>query len=826
MVNKPNKKKQVFSVTSLFLFIFVQGLYAQTDSNNSTYEIDATKQGIKLYSNHLKLGGENHAGKKITFNNYYMLIDDRPVIPVMGEFHYARYPNQYWEDAILKMKSGGITLMATYVFWNLHEEEEGQFVWTGDKDLRHFIELCRKHNLEVIVRIGPFCHGEIRNGGIPDWLYGRPFQVRSNDERYLFYVKRLYNQIGKQLKGLLFNDGGPVVGIQLENECQHSAAPWAFSHPGQKIEYTIPDVDYDTVMPGVSEQQKKHSFASLGQEHMRILKKMAIDAGLVVPLYTATGWGYAALVENEMLPVQAAYPYPTWDNSFAPSKFYLFTNIHKNPDYSPVRYKAQDYPYFCAEMAGGMVSFYERRPTVPAQALDALVIRTVGSGANGIGYYMYHGGLTPTGKKSFMSDEAIGLPCISYDFQAPIGEFGQIRPSYHSLRTIHLFLNDFGNILAPMETILPTTNENITPVDSNALRFAVRVKGDSGFIFMTNYQDYAVRHDQSGLQIKVRLPNEAITIPENGAFTLKKDASVILPFNLMLDEVKLKYATAQLLAKLEDGNTSHYFFYAIEGIAPTFVIDNSCVRTIESETATIHKATITKIDVKAGFDSNFEIRATNGKQIIVTTLTRDQALNTAKVNISGKNHIIVTDAMLLVKEDKMVFRCTGNSNVKFWLYTDGSKNSVTYDGHALSGIKTGFFTGYEAKAPEVNISAKVEAHSKQRYSISVPAKSFNDIHELYLTFDYVGDNAMAFIDGRMVCDNFYFGKTWTVGLKRFMPALAEKGMYFYFRPIYKESPFLRDLAPSNIPDFSGGDVVNVKSASFIPEYEFSIKMSE
>lgn len=103
---------------------------------------------------------------------------------------------------------GGVNIIATYVFWNLHEEVEGIFNWSANKNLRYFIELCGKYQLYVIIRIGPFNHGEIRNGGIPDWLFGRPFEVRSNDKGYLFYMRRMYNEIGIQVRGLLYKEGG------------------------------------------------------------------------------------------------------------------------------------------------------------------------------------------------------------------------------------------------------------------------------------------------------------------------------------------------------------------------------------------------------------------------------------------------------------------------------------------------------------------------------------------------------------------------------------------------------------------------------------------
>ena len=97
-----------------------------------------------------------------------------------------------WEDELIKMKMCGINMVATYVFWIHHEEEEGIFDFSGSRDIRRFVELCKRHGLYVILRVGPFDHGEVRNGGLPDWLYGKPFEVRKISEGFLDYTKRLY----------------------------------------------------------------------------------------------------------------------------------------------------------------------------------------------------------------------------------------------------------------------------------------------------------------------------------------------------------------------------------------------------------------------------------------------------------------------------------------------------------------------------------------------------------------------------------------------------------------------------------------------------------
>ena len=167
--------------------------------------------------------------------------------------------------------------------------------------------------MRVIVRIGPFCHGEIRNGGLPDWILAKPMEVRSNDDKYLFYVKRLYNEIGKQLNGLYYKDGGPIIGIQIENEHQHSAAPWALNYPGEAKDNTCATYDKEFALVGVSIQNKEIATAKIGEEHMLTLKRLAEEAGMIVPLYTATGWGNAAIIGNEAIPVTAAYTYPFWE---------------------------------------------------------------------------------------------------------------------------------------------------------------------------------------------------------------------------------------------------------------------------------------------------------------------------------------------------------------------------------------------------------------------------------------------------------------------------------------------------------------------------------
>jgi beta-galactosidase GanA len=106
------------------------------------------------------VGGRSPDGHVLSANSRYLVLDGTAWFPVTAEFHFSRYPEAHWEEEILKMKAGGVQIISTYIFWIHHEELEGQFDWSGQRNLRRY----------VWIRVGRWAHGEVRNGGLPDWL--------------------------------------------------------------------------------------------------------------------------------------------------------------------------------------------------------------------------------------------------------------------------------------------------------------------------------------------------------------------------------------------------------------------------------------------------------------------------------------------------------------------------------------------------------------------------------------------------------------------------------------------------------------------------------
>lgn len=799
-------------------FLLILLVVSSVVFSQKSYQIDVSKVKTGVMRGHLDLGGKNIHGDSIGVNSFYIERNNKPVIPVIGEFHFSRYPNKYWEEEIRKMKAGGITVVATYVFWNMHEFKEGVFNWNDDLNVRQFVELCAKNGLEVLMRIGPFAHGEIRNGGIPDWLYGRPIDIRSNDPAYLKYVQKLYQEIGKQLQGLMFKDGGPVIGVQLENEYQHSAAPWAFSYQDAPKERTAARRDRKIVQDGVGVNSEGNEFANVGNDHMKTLKQLAVKAGLVAPIYTATGWGYATIVEKGSIPVMAGYAFPFWSAGNKPSPFYLFKDIQLKPDYSPVSYDVNLYPSMAAELGTGMSVIYSRRPRVPGESFLPLMVRTVGSGTNGLGFYMYHGGTTPSVGNFFLSEGA-GLGNKTYDYQAPIGEFGLAGTGFYHLKLINYFLRDFGADLAPLYTVLPATNDSIRPDNLTTLRYAVRSDGSKGYLFMHNYQDHAQMADMEGLQLNITTKKGNIRFPRTGQFTLKAGSSAIFPFQTAYDGLKLQMATVQPFSEFDNKGKKHHVFVSIDGVQPEMVFDGK-VKVIGSDVVTSFVDGRTIVQLPTGKMTEFTV---DGRSFLILPYT--QALH-AYVAGDKDKYLFISESGLILEDEGRISLVTRKSGVMN-LAVYPAVNQLLSEDETLVKLKSKYknISLFQKDIPSVKPDVKLVQTDDQHFVLQAAQTDWSKINDIFITFDYRGDRAICMMKGELQTDDLYTSKPWTVGLKRFANDLKNNEMYFYFMAMQKDAAYLSYLDKAVIPDFGKSkEFLEIKKPTIDVEQKIVLKI--
>ena len=164
-------------------------------------------------------------------------LDGKPVLLMAGEIHYYRLDPSEWQPRIDELKSAGFNTVATYIPWVCHEHVEGDIDLTGKYNERHnikaFIELCEANDLYLFLRPGPFIMAEMKNDGIPHWVYKKyPWIIPSGFDGqeattptldylapdFLKAVKNWYHAIMTLISSHIPSKGGKVIGIQLDNE--------------------------------------------------------------------------------------------------------------------------------------------------------------------------------------------------------------------------------------------------------------------------------------------------------------------------------------------------------------------------------------------------------------------------------------------------------------------------------------------------------------------------------------------------------------------------------------------------------------------------------
>ena len=154
-----------------------------------------------------------------TVGNKAFLLNGEPFIVKAAEVHYPRMPRPYWDHRIKMCKSLGMNTLCIYVFWNIHEQREGEFDFSGNNDVAEFCRLAQKNGMYVIVRPGPYVCAEWEMGGLPWWLLKKKdIRLREQDPYFMERVRIFEKKVGEQLAPLTIQNGGPIIMIQVENE--------------------------------------------------------------------------------------------------------------------------------------------------------------------------------------------------------------------------------------------------------------------------------------------------------------------------------------------------------------------------------------------------------------------------------------------------------------------------------------------------------------------------------------------------------------------------------------------------------------------------------
>lgn len=490
---------------------------------------------INAKSKEVKSGNFNYSNIESAYgvNTQYFTKNGKPYTVIAGEMHFSRLPKERWRETLLKMRECGINTVSTYVFWNYHEEIKGQFDFSGNKDISAFLQICKDIEMPCILRIGPWCHGEVIRGGFPKRI-NRIAKKRCDNPKYLAEVKEYWQGLYKEVKPYL--DGETVIGIQLENE------------------YT-----------GLT-------------EHIRTLRKIAEEIGFKTPFFTMTAWP-SAKPDNDFLPTMGGYPDAPWmmgKTALKPNNRFSITTAKTEGEIGGDLFKNNseqngafdDVPYAMCETGPGNQVSQHRRPYISEKDGYGVGFAKFASGVNWLGYYMFCGGANPNDRlmqENRLTGYPNNYPIIDYDFQAPISRYGVCRAHGDRLRLMHLFISNFDNEICTKQSYFPKWKSS-NPNDISFLQCSVRADENGvGYFFASTYEKGLKYKDFKDVNVRFTVNDKTINLP---SIDVKAGAMFFYPFNITLGSVHFDYILAQPVAKtVVDGKTGCYFVEC-DGIKP------------------------------------------------------------------------------------------------------------------------------------------------------------------------------------------------------------------------------------------------------------------
>lgn len=509
---------------------------------------------IKAEPKSVEQGRFNYSNTDSSYgvNTQYFTKNGKPFTIISGEVHFSRLPRERWRETILKMRACGINTVATYVFWNYHEEDKNNFDFSGNRDIAAFLRVCKELDMPCVLRIGPWCHGEVIRGGFPKRI-NKMLKKRCDDSAYLKEVREYWQGLYKEVKPFL--DGETVIGLQLENEYTGST------------------------------------------EHIRTLRGIAEEIGFKVPFFTMTAWP-SGKPDNDFLPMMGGYPDAPWtmgkkalkpNNRFAitPAKTEdeIGADLHRNTVVNENVY--DNIPYAFCEIGPGNQVTQHRRPYISEKDGYGVGFAKFASGANWLGYYMFCGGANPNDRlmqENRLTGYPNNYPIIDYDFQAPISRYGVCRPHGDRLRLMHLFINEFDKEICTKRAYFPEWKSN-DPYDISFLKCSVRIdENGSGYFFSTTYEKGLRYKDFNDVSVTVKIGDKEINLPKTN---IRANTMFFYPFNITLGKVHFDYIHAQPIVKTEINGETVCRFAQCEGIEPKCSVDNKEIYLDYSENGTL-----------------------------------------------------------------------------------------------------------------------------------------------------------------------------------------------------------------------------------------------
>lgn len=322
------------------------------------------------------------AQKKGTFEagEGSFLLNGKPFVVKAAEIHYPRIPKEYWEHRIKMCKAIGMNTVCIYIFWNIHEQKEGEFDFSGNNDIAAFCRLAQKNGMYVIVRPGPYVCAEWEMGGLPWWLLKKKdIRLREQDPYFMERVKIFEEKVGEQLAPLTIQNGGPIIMVQVENE-----------------------------------------YGSYGED------KPYVSA--IRDIVRASGFDKVALFQCD------------WSSNFTKNglddlvwTMNFGTGANIDEQFRRLKELRPNSPLMCSEFWSGWFDKWGGKHETRSSKDMVAGLKEMLDKNISFSLYMTHGG-TSFGHWAGANSPGFAPDVTSYDYDAPINEYGQVTPKFTELR--------------------------------------------------------------------------------------------------------------------------------------------------------------------------------------------------------------------------------------------------------------------------------------------------------------------------------------------------------------------------------------------------------
>jgi len=585
--------------------------------------------------------------ERISYDSKSFIINEKRRFIFSGELHYFRIPPTQWKDRLLKCRRAFLNTLGAYIAWNRHEEKEGEFDFSADRDLNRWLSLAEEVGLYVFIRPGPYICSEWDFGGFSNWLIAKDCELRSLEPNYIRYCARYLDKVNEVIKPHLITKGGKVILYQIENE------------------FEVGDIPYH-----------------------RKLKELVEEDGIDIPICTNENpWIRGTEI------IEGPDPYlRSW--VIAEPMYQIKDLIKTQPDKPPFAPEVGTHMYI---RQGGLLPFSDGyRPS----ELDEVYLKSlIASGISGFNWYMYGGGTN----LGYWTARDVAT---TYDFEAPIREWGELGERYYISRRLGGFLESFGEIL--LETV-PV--EEYCKIEEKGVEIFTRKDKEKAFLFLSNI--YA-KGRKFKFSVSHPLTGEDITIPKKGLYELPGYSMTIVPINLRLsDSYTLLYSTSEIFYFVDNGKEKVLILYrdsGIDGETALKVKGNVKVTGIEDyhlENSTLY--------LNYTHKDSPQIINIDGEEILkLIIVNKEIASKTWFFNYQGQKYPILSNIYFLEEEKEegnissLTFQVREGSN---WLQIPLQPKEVKLDGRTMDfqynrEKNITLFALPKEKMPEINYPLK------------------------------------------------------------------------------------------------------------------------